>query len=56
MEELRLVGPRLLAPWQKLEAIQMFVLPRIQYLMRNCELPAPVYADIEEQVYRVLRQ
>ena len=41
VKDLRLVGQSLLAPWQKLEAIHMFILSRLQYLMRNCELGAP---------------
>ena len=53
VEELRMVGQSLLAPWQKLEAIQTFVLSRLQYLIWNSELGASVSEEME--VYRLLR-
>ena len=50
MEEKRLPGVSLLAPWQELEALEMFILWKLNYLMRLVEISPDAYDLFEKMV------
>lgn len=55
VRSLRRVEKSLLKPWQKLRAIQMFILPRLNYCMRVFNVASRNYDNIGSELRKVVR-
>lgn len=56
MREARLVAGSLLAPWQKLSALRMFVLPQLDFALRRALVRRGALEEADKQVRAVLKE
>jgi len=53
--KLKMIGDSLLAPWQKLDAINTFILPRVSFHLKNCVVQKGPLNLIDRDIKRMVR-
>jgi hypothetical protein len=55
IEDLNKVKSSLLSPWQKIDAIKTFILPRLGFILRNGEIPRGTLKEYDRAITKVVR-
>ncbi|XP_054259803.1 uncharacterized protein LOC128984500 [Macrosteles quadrilineatus] len=55
-EDVKKIDESLLAPWQKLEAVRMFILPRLDFIMRGARVAKTPLKKLDNDVKRMVKK